>query len=86
MVVYDTFRHDLKRFVLVGDMKEDVKKSLIFTRELSRIYRLGDSEVVGIKRVDLDIAKGDLVVLKGNSGSGKSTLLSVIAGLDRATS
>ncbi len=66
-------------------MGEDVKKSLIFTRELSRIYRLGDSEVIGINRVDLDIAEGDLVVLKGNSGSGKSTLLSVLAGLDRAT-
>jgi len=39
------------------DMKEDVKKSLIFTRELSRIYRLGDSEVIGINRVGLDIAK-----------------------------
>jgi len=62
-------------------MRENVKKSLIFTRELSRIYRLGDSEVTGIDRVGLDIAQGDLVVLKGNSGSGKSTLLSLLAGL-----
>jgi putative ABC transport system ATP-binding protein len=67
-------------------MKEDVINSLILTRGLSRIYHLGDREVIGINRVDLDIAKGDLVVLKGNSGSGKSTLLSVLAGLDRATS
>ena len=63
------------------DMKEGVKKSLIFTRELSRIYRLGDSEVIGINRVDPDIAEDDLVVLKGNTGSGKSTLLSLLAGL-----
>jgi putative ABC transport system ATP-binding protein len=52
---------------------------------LTRIYTLGDSEVIGINDIGLDIAPGELVVLKGNSGSGKSTLLSLIAGLDRPT-
>jgi putative ABC transport system ATP-binding protein len=41
--------------------------------------------VIGINDIGLDIAPGELVVLKGNSGSGKSTLLSLIAGLDRPT-
>ena len=52
---------------------------------LTRIYTLGDSEVVDIHEVDLAISEGELVVLKGNSGSGKSTLLSLLAGLDRPT-
>ena len=56
---------------------------MISARGLTRIYKLGDSEVIGINRVDLEIAAGALVVLKGNSGSGKSTLLSLLAGLDR---
>jgi ABC-type lipoprotein export system ATPase subunit len=47
---------------------------------------LGDSSVVGINQVNLDVGPGELVVLKGNSGSGKSTLLSLLAGLDRPTS
>jgi len=58
---------------------------VIEARNLTRIYTLGNSEVVGINNIDIDIAPGELVVLKGNSGSGKSTLLSLIAGLDRPT-
>ncbi|MGD8981747.1 MAG: ABC transporter ATP-binding protein [Desulfobacterales bacterium] len=58
---------------------------VINARHLTRIYALGNSEVIGINDIGLDIASGELVVLKGNSGSGKSTLLSLIAGLDRPT-
>ena len=58
---------------------------VISARHLTRIYTLGDSDVIGINDIGLDIAPGELVVLKGNSGSGKSTLLSLIAGLDRPT-
>jgi ABC-type lipoprotein export system ATPase subunit len=50
---------------------------------LTRLYTVGEATVVGIRDVDLDIAAGELVVLKGESGSGKSTLLSLLAGLDR---
>jgi ABC-type lipoprotein export system ATPase subunit len=66
-------------------MVSNKPQPVIFARGLTRIYKLGDSEVIGINRVDLEIAGGELVVLKGNSGSGKSTLLSLLAGLDRPT-
>ena len=55
---------------------------VILAKNLTRIYPLGDSSVVGIHQVNLTIGPGELVVLKGNSGSGKSTLLSLLAGLD----
>jgi ABC-type lipoprotein export system ATPase subunit len=66
-------------------MKPNSTRPVIEARNLTRIYALGGSEVIGINAVDLRICTGELVVLKGNSGSGKSTLLSLLAGLDRPT-
>jgi ABC-type lipoprotein export system ATPase subunit len=59
---------------------------IIVTKALTRIYPLGNKSVIGIDRIDLQVAAGELVVLKGNSGSGKSTLLSLLSGLDQPTS
>jgi putative ABC transport system ATP-binding protein len=70
---------------LIITMAKKESRAVIDARNLTRIYTLGDREVIGINNVDLDIAPGALVVLKGNSGSGKSTLLSLIAGLDCPT-
>jgi ABC-type lipoprotein export system ATPase subunit len=56
---------------------------MIQAQRLCRFYSLGSAKVVGVSEVDLEIAGGEFVVLKGNSGSGKSTLLSLLAGLDR---
>ena len=41
--------------------------------------------MTALERVDLEIAKGEMVSIVGPSGSGKSTLLNLIGGLDRAT-
>jgi len=59
---------------------------IVQIRDLSRVYRHGDIEVVALNRVSLDICQGEFVALMGPSGSGKSTLLHIIAGIDRATS
>ncbi len=66
-------------------MEPKSSKTIVAARNLTRIYALGGSEVIGIKKVDLSIAAGELVILKGDSGCGKSTLLSLLAGLDRPT-
>ena len=67
-------------------MPDRSKQPLIQARGLTKIYRLGATEVVGLNNIDLDLSAGELVVLKGNSGSGKSTLLALLAGLDQPTS
>jgi putative ABC transport system ATP-binding protein len=55
-------------------------------RGLTRLYRTGDVVVQALRGVDLDLFRGELVVLLGPSGSGKSTLLNILGGLDVPTS
>ena len=51
-------------------------------RSLSKVYGSGESAVHALRSVDLDVARGEFVVLLGASGSGKSTLLNILGGLD----
>jgi len=55
-------------------------------RALTKTYGSGDSAVHALRAVDLDVARGEFMVLLGASGSGKSTLLNLLGGLDVPTS
>jgi len=52
------------------------------TRGLGKSYRTGEVEVRALHDVDLEIGRGEFIVLLGPSGSGKSTLLNILGGLD----
>jgi putative ABC transport system ATP-binding protein len=52
---------------------------------LTKVYGHGDTEVVALDHVDLDIAAGEFTAIMGPSGSGKSTLMHCAAGLDSAS-
>jgi len=50
---------------------------------LTKSYALGRRTLDVLRGVDLTVARGDFVALRGASGAGKSTLLHLLGGLDR---
>ncbi len=55
------------------------------TRNVTKIYPMGDVRVQALRGIDLSLHESEFVVLLGPSGSGKSTLLNILGGLDVPT-
>jgi ABC-type lipoprotein export system ATPase subunit len=53
---------------------------------VTKTYRLGKERMVtAVQAVDLDVARGEFLVVTGRSGAGKTTLLNLVGGLTRPT-
>ena len=57
---------------------------VLHARNLSKSYPSPGGEIPVLREVDLDIATGESVSIRGESGSGKTTLLYCLAGLEQA--
>jgi ABC-type lipoprotein export system ATPase subunit len=56
--------------------------SLISLRNIEKSYKTGAGETFVLRRITLDVEKGDFITIMGPSGAGKSTLLAILGMLD----
>jgi len=62
-----------------------LEHTIVRTRDVKRVYKMGDTEVHALRGVDLEIYAGEYISIMGPSGSGKTTLFNMIGGLDKPT-
>ena len=63
----------------------DEKGMVLECRQLAKSFREGSERLEVLRRISLQVRRGERLAIMGNSGSGKSTLLHLLGGLDTPT-
>ena len=61
-------------------------ENFITLRDVKKIYKMGEVEIMAAAGMDFHVEKGEFVVVVGPSGAGKTTVLNILGGMDTATS
>lgn len=66
-----------------GKIKKDKKQEVLLSmKKVKKDYQTGHVKTKALRGIDLDVYKGEMLVILGKSGCGKSTLLNIIGGMD----
>jgi putative ABC transport system ATP-binding protein len=63
------------------DKSESTRELAVRCRGLTKTYGAGDASVTALRGLDIDIRRGELLMIVGPSGCGKTTLISIIAAI-----
>ena len=58
-------------------------QTIVDCRNLIKIHKQGNLEVVALQGLDFEMEQGEFVSIVGASGAGKSTLLAILAGFEK---
>ncbi|TDD31303.1 ABC transporter ATP-binding protein [Actinomadura sp. KC06] len=78
-------RHDRVQATVQDGEEARAGGPAVRLRGVGKTYGTGHAAVHALREVDLEVERGEFVVLLGPSGSGKTTLLNVIGGIEPAT-
>ena len=67
-------------------MIEEIANDYLCAKEISKEYTIGKASIRVLDRVNLDVKKGEILIILGASGAGKSSLLHILGILDSPTS
>ena len=67
-------------------MVEDIDNSYLCAKEICKEYTIGKTSIRVLDGVNLDVKKGEILIILGASGAGKSSLLHILGILDTPTS
>ena len=70
---------------MINAMALEKQMAVIQAENLTKIYGKGETAVLALDHVNLEVDAGEFVAIMGPSGCGKSTLLHLLGGLDRPT-
>ncbi len=66
-------------------MVEEIDNSYLCASEICKEYKIGKSSISVLNGVNLDVKKGEILIILGASGAGKSSLLHILGILDTPT-
>ena len=67
-------------------LRTETPQPLIELRNVVKAYNSLAGSVTALQGIDLQVYRGEFLIVTGKSGSGKTTLVNMVTGLDRSTS
>src|SRR3979490_158172 len=64
-----------------ADKSESTRELAVHCRGLTKVHGAGDASVTALRGLDIDVRRGELLMIVGPSGCGKTTLISIIAAI-----